>query len=324
MNAILLNVGVLTLSLVVLVAAAQKTVDSLISIAKIFDIPDALIAMSIIALGTSLPEIASHVIASIGIVSGQLDPEVISFTMIGANMGSSTVQQILFVGILFLAFGPRRYRSRFFADTYLPMIGSFVLVFALAADGLFSRLDGAVLLLIFLGFLVGSFVYRERTLEVDDPGNGQLGFDIAVATGGFIAIGTSAFFGLRYVEILVNQLQLNGSVVGMISIGFAAALPEFSTIVESIRRDSPYLALGTLLGSNIVNPLVGIGAGALISTYSVPDSLLMWDLPFKFVVGLLLLLWMYLIRNNYAGRREGFALVICYFLYFAVRMLVFI
>jgi len=95
MPQIIFNVSLLVVSLVFLVHAARKTVDSLINLAQLYQISDALIAMSVVAIGTSLPEIGAHITASAGILSGRLDLEIMSFTVLGGNMGSSTVERIL-------------------------------------------------------------------------------------------------------------------------------------------------------------------------------------------------------------------------------------
>jgi len=150
------------------------------------------------------------------------------------------------------------------------MLGTFLLVFGFAYDGVISRMDGLILLVIFAGFMVASYQYRERDLDLGKYEDHSFLFNFVAVVGGLTVVVASSYFTLMYVEQLVHQLDLNGSLVGVISIGFAAALPEFSTVIESIRRDSPYLALGTLVGSNVVNPLVGIGSGALVSTYAVP------------------------------------------------------
>lgn len=141
---------------------------------------------------------------------------------------------------------------------------------------------------------------------------------------GFTVGITSAFFSLQYVVRLVGQLGLNGSMARMIIIGYAAALPELSTVIELIRRENPYLALGTLIGSNMVNPLVGIGSGAMILSYFVPGSLLIWDLPFTFTLGVVFLMWLYFYKQFQAGLREGFFLLIAYFVYLFLRRMVFV
>jgi len=313
----------LIIALFGLVWSARKSVDRMIGIARAYDVPDALIAMSIIAVGTSLPEICSHIIASAGILSGTLAYDVTSYSVIGGNMGSSTMQQFLFVGIILISFGSREYEKQFFRDTYIPMLAGFLLVFGLAYDGVIGHVDGGVLLIAFTVYMIVSYLCRDQDVDVKETASQTVKMDVLIALAGFMGVMISAFVSLKMVEILVSELGLNGSMAGVLSLGFAAALPEFSTVVESIRRENPYLGLGTVIGSNVVNPLVGIGGGGAISTYLVPKSLLYWDLPFKFFVGLLLLVWIYVIKNRRAGRAEGIIMVVCYFLYLSIRVMFF-
>jgi hypothetical protein len=67
--------------------------------------------------------------------------------------------------------------------------------------------------------------------------------------------------------------------VSVLTIGVAAALPELSTVLDATRRRTPNVALGVLVGSNLVNPLVGLGLGAAISGYHVPDPVVLWTSP---------------------------------------------
>jgi cation:H+ antiporter len=110
--------------------------------------------------------------------------------------------------------------------------------------------------------------------------------------------------------------------VGVVTIGVAAALPELTTVLESVRRDAPDIALGTLVGSNVVNSLVGIGLGGVVSTYAVPRATTLWDLPFKILaaVGLLAYLWR---SKGELGRREGLVLAGLYVAFVLGRVLLF-
>jgi Ca2+/Na+ antiporter len=121
-------------ALAVLVKAAGATVDSLVALARTYDVPDAVVASTLVALGTSLPELGSHLVASLGIVSGTLDPVVASATVMGGNMGSSTVQQTLLVGLFLVGFGRVTLSQAFRRSTYYPMLGAFALVVAFYAD----------------------------------------------------------------------------------------------------------------------------------------------------------------------------------------------
>ena len=306
----------------VLVKAAGMTVDSLVMLARHYDVPDAVVASTLVAIGTSLPELGSHLVASVGIVSGTLDPVVASATVMGGNMGSSTVQQTLLVGLFLVGFGRVTLSESFRRATYYPMLAAFGLTLLVSFDGRVSRLDGLVLLVAFAAYAYWTVSTHEKSESLPDTVSANPRRDALLAFVGFALVLGSAFVVLRTVDGLVVTLGLNGSMVGVVTIGVAAALPELTTVVESLRRKTPELALGTLVGSNVVNPLVGFGLGGVISTYAVPPSVVRWDLPFKLVVGVGLLV---VARREgwVVRRREGAWLVIAYFVFVSVRFLLF-
>jgi cation:H+ antiporter len=308
-----------------LVWASGVVVDRSLRIAQHFDVPDVLIGVFVVSIGTSLPEIGTHITASAGILGGSLDYAVASDTVLGGSMGSSAVQQFFLVGLLLVGFGRYVVDETLLRWSYAPMLGSFLLLFGLGVDGTISRLDSVVLLLAFAAYASVSFrgTRQRRVLERIPDESSQVERDVLVALGGFVAVLASAYVVLAVIEVGVARLRLGGSMVGVMTIGLASALPELSTVLESVRRRTPTLALGTLLGSNVVNTLVGVGLGGLLSTYAVPESVLFWDLPFKFGAGLLLLGYAMTVGNGTLGRREGVALVGAYFLYVVGRLLLY-
>ncbi|MFC6973927.1 sodium:calcium antiporter [Halomicroarcula sp. GCM10025709] len=321
----LVELGVGAVALAVLVRSAGVAVDRALALARHYDLPELLIGMFVVSIGTSLPEISAHLVASLGILSGTLDPVVASATVLGSNMGSSTVQQLLLFGLFLVGYGHYTPGPEFLRTSYVPMVAAFVLVLGLGADGAVSRLDGAVLLLAFGGYTYYSFTRTVRTTALPEspPESIAVGRDLAVTALALAGVLGSAFVVLAVVEATVTRLQLGGSMLGVLTLGIAAALPELSTVVESIRRRTPSLALGTLVGSNVVNSLVGIGLGGLLSTYTVPQSVLLWDLPFKLLAGVGLLGYLWFVGDGSLGRREGATLVVLYLVYLTGRLLVF-
>lgn len=311
-------------ALVVLVKSAGVVVSRLTAVAQAYDVPDVLIAMTVIAVGTSLPEIGSHVTASLGILAGSLDPATASATVMGGNMGSSTVQQALLVGLFLVAYGRFEFTKSFLRGTYVPMVLALGLTFVLAWDGTITRVDGLLLVGVYLVYLYYSYTRRQRQVDVAGTGSEHVRRDLAVAVVGLVGVLGSAFVVLQVVEVLVDALRLGGSMIGVFTIGLAAALPELSTVVESVRRETPYIALGTLFGSNVVNPLIGFGLGGMISTYQVPPPVVLWDLPFKILLGVGLLGYLHFVSNGALKRREGGYLIAAYFVFIAVRLVVFV
>ena len=320
---LLTQVSIGAVALYTLVTAASRAIDRLLALAEYYDVDEVLVGLTVLALGTSLPEISSHFIASLGILSGVLDYEVTSAVVLGGNTGSSTVQQFLLVGVLLIGYGSVHLTKSFVRQSYLPMLGALLATQVLAWDGTITRLDGVVLLLLYLAYVGVRIARRERTQSLREPPSVNPRRDALVASGLLVLVLLSASLLLSVVEIVVEMLALGGSMVGMITIGVAAALPELTAVMDSIRRRSPNVALGTLIGSNIVNPLVGIGLGGALSTYYVPEAVVLWDLPFKIAAGMGLLGWVIYRRGGDLTRTEGGYLLGLYFAFVVGRLLLF-
>jgi len=320
---LLTQVSIGAVALYTLVTAASRAIGRLLALAEYYDVDEVLVGMTVLALGTSLPELSSHLVASFGILSGVLDYQVTSAVVIGGNTGSSTVQQFLLVGVLLIGHGTVHVSRAFVYESYLPMLGAIGATMLLAWDGTISRLDGVLLLGLYLVYVGAILTFRERTQSLRETPSENPRRDAVVATGLLVLVLLSASLMLSAVEVVVEALALGGSMIGIVTVGVAAALPELTAVMDAIRRRSPHVALGTLVGSNIVNPLVGIGLGGALSTYAVPPAVVLWDLPFKIVTGLGLLGWVLYWRGGTFTRTEGGYMLGLYFAFVAGRLLLF-
>jgi cation:H+ antiporter len=110
--------------------------------------------------------------------------------------------------------------------------------------------------------------------------------------------------------------------IGVLTLGVASALPELITAISGIRKGDAGIPLGTLIGSNITNPLIAIGGGALLSTYWVPRPLIRWDLPWETLTGAIL--WVYLwFSKGKLGKKGAFYLIALYVAYVTLRAIFF-
>lgn len=323
------SMGLGLVSVFALVYGAEHVVDKLTSIAEYYDIPDIVIAMSIVSIGTSLPELMSHMVASAGILSGSLDYQIASATVLGANIGSDVVQQTLVVGIVVLAFvwmGEKnvfRFSDRFLKLDYAPMIGTTLMTMVLAWDGVLSRLDGLVLFGSFLGYMYFLYHTRQERLNHDTSPSQNIRWDAVIAVIALTTVLASAHILLKVTEIIVHQTGLGGSLIGVMTLGIASALPELFTAIEGIRQKASGIALGTLIGSNITNPLLAIGLGSILSTYWVPRPLVLWDLPMETFTAAMLLGYLLFVSDRKLGYKGALYLIGLYLFYVIVRFMYF-
>jgi len=323
-------------SIVGLVFASNIVVKKLMGLAGYFRLSTTFMGVTVVSIATSIPEIAAHYTASFGILGGSLDYQVSSAVVLGANIGSDVIQQTLIMAFVILLAGGLRFKRYFLWKSMIPMIATTIMCIVLGVDGSYSRLDGLILAGSFLAYMYYLYVDERKHYKEEDHGFGDSGEppegipqnkleawrDSIIALLALMFTVVSAMVALQITEIVVATTGIGGSLIGVITLGVASALPELITAVTGVRHGDSGISLGTLIGSNITNPLVAIGGGALISTYWVPRPLVLWDLPWETITGAILwvILWL---NKGKLGKGTAYYLVILYFVYITLRMLFF-
>jgi len=318
-------------ALALLVLSANQAVKRLIGIASYFHLSSTFMGMTVISVATSIPEITAHLTASTNILRGTLDYEIGSSVVLGANIGSDVVQQTLIMGIVVFMAGQLYFRRYLLWKSIMPMIGAAILCNILGWDRVYSRLDGAILLGTFVAYNYFLYVderkhYKQEDNVHDDedvaegvPQNGKEAIRDAVLSILFLTVTViSAGFVLSLTENIVQRTGIGGSLIGVVTLGVASALPELTTAIAGIGKKEHGISLGTLIGSNITNPLAAIGGGAILSTYWVPRPLVLWDLPWQAMTGAILwvILWF---SKGKLNRYAAVYLMIFYVLYITLR-----
>jgi Ca2+/Na+ antiporter len=152
-----------------------------------------------------------------------------------------------------------------------------------------TRLDGFILVGSFVAYMY--YIYTTRGEKLAEQGDVSASerpvVDLLIGLGAMGVVIVSADFFLSVVEVFVRETGLSGSMIGVATVGVVSAFPEMITAISGLRHGSEGVSLGTLVGSNITNPLLAIGSGAALSTYTVPRPLVLWDLPMEiFLAGL--------------------------------------
>jgi len=325
-----------TVAIAVLVISSSVAVKKLTGLAGYFRLSTTFMGVTVVSLATSIPEIAAHFTASVGILSGTLDFEVSSAVVLGANIGSDVVQQTLIMAIVVLLAGGLRFKRYFLWKSMIPMIVTTIMCIVLGADGIYSRIDGIILFGSFIAYMYYLYIDERKHYKEEDHGFSEEGelpegvpqngkealLDAGVAILALLITVGSAMVALQATEVVVARTGIGGSLIGVVTLGIASALPELITAISGVRHGDSGISLGTLIGSNITNPLVAIGGGAIISTYWVPRPLVFWDLPWETITGAIL--WMILwFTKGKLGKWGAYYLIGLYFIYVTLRMIFF-
>ena len=314
----------LVVTIAILFLLAQVVVRHAERLAARLGLSDSFVGMTVLSVGASLLEIVTHAVASVRILQEPSRFESLSSLIIGTNVGSDVFQQnfvLPLVGLLGAVFVSR--------TDLLPHLGGLlaasVLLWVLALGGLISRPEG-VLLMASYGAYILYLARRPRgpivaTPTRDVPQPTALAVSAAVLVLGCVGMTLAAYPMLGAAEELVDDLGVSASFFGVVILGVATAMPEFTTALVAAVRGRRELSAGVLIGSNVTNPLFSIGLGAAISRYAVPEVTILFDLPVKVGTGLLLLL--FLRRSQRLSRPAAVSLLALYFLYLLLRQQLF-
>jgi len=200
------------------------------------------------------------------------------------------------------------------------MTGAAIIAWFFCLGGQVTRFEGVMLLLTYAGYLLYLWKSPDFTIQ-DDDGVGQARSSVVLPSlimlVAFILMAVVTDQVVGAATRIVTQLPISASLFGVLILGVATSLPELSTALISIFRGHKGISVGILVGSNITNPLFGIGLGAVISTYTVPNVVNLYDLPVNIATALLL--YAFLWRKEDLSKKEALILILLFILYLLFR-----
>lgn len=315
----LIDVSIIVAGIILVVLLADLVIRNSIDIAHHLNLSGAFVGLTILSIGTSIPEIMTHIMGSIAIVQNPARLDALSGLLIGTNIGSDVFQQnfvLPLVGIV----GTIVVVRQELAVEVGALIGATLLLLVLCLGGTITRLDGVLLTAAYLGYLallakrnhVGTAVQNQRR-----DGRRHLLLAAFIVLMGFIVMAVVTDRIVESAATLVERLPISASFFGVLVLGVATALPELTTALVSIAKGENDISAGVLIGSNVTNPLLGIGLGAIISTYTVPGVVVFYDLPIKLITAILL--YVFLRRRADLDRREAALLIGIFLVYLLGR-----
>ena len=275
--------------LVLLVAGAEVLVRGAAKLAAQFGISPLIIGLTVVAFGTSAPETAVSVQASLN-GSGDI--------AIGNVVGSNIANVLLILGLTALVAPLIVSRQLIRLDVPI-MIGASLVTYALAWDGSLSRLDGVLLFSAVVAYTLFLIISsrREKAVGTDDEFAKEFGLNepakphAGLINAGLVVVGLvllvlGSNFLVEGAVALARALGLSELVIGLTVIAVGTSLPELATSVLAAIRGERDIAVGNIVGSNIFNLLCVLGLASLVSpqAIAVSSSALAFDFPVMIAV----------------------------------------
>jgi cation:H+ antiporter len=301
----LLTVILLIAGLAVLVFAGDYLVKGATGLAENLGIPPLVIGLTIVAFGTSAPELFISVQAALfgkpGIAIGNV---------LGSNI--SNVLLVLGVPALIAAIHVTQKGVRTSVSVMLGVTAAFMVMMA---DGVVSRIDGLVLLAGLAGFIGWQLlVARNGSIEMEDSDSPHDAKRIALYLGaGLVGLPVGAQLTVDSASEIARMFAVSDAVIGLTIVAIGTSLPELATSVMAARRGSSDVAIGNVVGSNIFNILAIMGVTSLIIPVEVAERFVSIDMWVTAVVSLVLAVIVF--GRMTIGRPLGAALTAAFFGY---------
>ena len=309
---IVLNLLQLVIGIAILVKGADLLIEGSSSLARRLGVPEFVIGLTLVAFGTSLPELTVNVQASL---------KGASEITLGNVIGSNIANILLILGVAGLIRPLSVHRT--FVKKEIPLnFLSILILFAMVSDKLLdgsknahvSRSEGLVLITTFVGYLyfLAAFLERE-TNGYEEPKLTipKASLMIGMGIAGLILGSKWAVDGGVNLATLLGVSQV---IIGLFLIAIGTSLPELLTSAVAAYKGNPDIALGNVAGSNIFNVSLVLGASALLNPIPVPERVFK-DLFLLFFATLILFIFSVAGKRYYVSRFEAFLFLVIYSAY---------
>lgn len=300
----LLDILLIIIGVALVLKGADFLTEGASALARRMHVPEIVIGLTIVAAGTSAPELFVSVVSAL---NGTPD------LAVGNVVGSNTMNCMLIVGCAAMVAPMTISRSTVRKDIPFAVMAS-ILLTCIALDNYLGRIDGIILLLGFVVFMAYTLLQAkngqaEPQTEVRQL-NPWLSLLFLVIGLAMLVAGSNIFVGSA--SSVAAALGISEGVIGLTVVAGGTSLPELATSVVAARKGQSAIAIGNVIGSNVFNILMILGLTAVISPLQI-EGITTIDMAVMLIS--VILVWLFSFTRFTVERWEGASLVIGYLVY---------
>lgn len=293
------------ISFPIIVYFSDLFIENAVKLARSFGVSQFLIGITIVGIGTSLPEVVVSDYASFSGVSG---------IAIGNVVGSNITNIALVLGLSFFIRNTVIFDEHMFKDSIIHLfVISFGILLILTNNSI-SRLEGVILTVIYIFYILYSIKSHKRPKELKN--NNDFNIKITFYTlAGLVGVLIGSKLLVDSAVVLADQMGISSAVIGLTIIALGTSLPELAVSISAARRGFTMLILGNVIGSNITNIVLAMGTASMIREVVVEDAFLFrFNLAYMLLLSLILIL---VVRKKEISRLWGalYLLMYVFFIY---------
>ncbi len=305
----MIDFAIFVVSMAALIFGADFIIKESEKIALRFDISHYVIGATLVAFGTSLPEMAASIVASYHHKSDMAVANVI---------GSVTFNITLVLGIVFLLSKKMNPKRDLFNLDSAWIVIPLVILFLMIQDGVVGRFDGALFLLLMVSYLLFLFTSAKEALnaEIDEDDVDVKHFKwlptIALLAVGFVLTVGGANFAVESGSNIARSFGVSEWLIGLFLLAFGTSLPELVVSIVAARKGNAEMSIGNIIGSNVANFSMVLGSAALVNPLTIDLAASKYDLYVMVAASLALL---FILANKLYNKAGAIFLLIIFALF---------
>lgn len=265
--------------LAILIKAAGVLVDGAVSLAEKFGLSHMIIGLTVVAMGTSAPEVAASITAAL---KGSGDMAI-------GNVYGSNIANLALVGGVCAIIRPIRIRLTMLRRELPVMVIVALFIWPVLSNLYLSRPESIVLLVVFAVVICASVYFglkdskasphdlsqiKEQVQESKGHAERRLYVSIAMIVAGLVGLTVGAKIAVESAEFIGKMIGLSDAVIGITILAVGTSLPELMTCIVAAMKGHDDLSIGNLVGSNVFNTLLVVGAAGVIKPFGVTERLI--------------------------------------------------
>lgn len=298
-------IAIFVVSLAVLLFASDKFVESAERIGLAMGIPSFIVGVTIVAVGTSLPELATSIAS---VFSGT--SEIVTGNVVGSNITNI----LLVIGATAVVGRNINLDYDVMNTDMTKLLGSSFLLYFVLMDGQLTKIECLFLMAALIIFLASSFSIKSED-EEERPKLQPLDFGILALSSVFIFVG--AKYTIYGMENAANLLGIPAHIIAITAVALGTSLPEVVVSITAARKGKHAMAVGNVLGSNIFNTYAVMGITGLIGNLTIPADATTVSLPFMIAVTVLFAISC---MTKVISRFEGWLFLLLYIFFIVMSL----
>ena len=304
----IISILLIVIGMALVLWGADRLTDGAVAIAQRMNVPEIVIGLTIVAMGTSMPEFC---VSFAGALKGTAD------LAVGNVLGSNIFNAMLIVGVAAMVAPMSILKSTVKKDIPFAVFASLIL-FQLCLNNRITRIEAFVLLIMFAVFMIYTVMGAKNGMptasEEEAKKNKSKGLskDVFYVVAGLAALIVGSNIFVDNATEIARLLGVSEAVIGLTIVAAGTSLPELATSIVAARKGQSAIAIGNVIGSNVFNILFIIGLTGVITPMQIVG---LTNIDFAVMLGSMLLLWLMSFTKYTLSRWEGAVLAVLYVVY---------